>query len=210
MAIFHVPLLLNKKIFFYKLMGSGKNGTFDIRPDLQQWAIMLFWKAETPIDASQVDEILIPFTGKFIWGWLKLWCTKINVFQLQPYSGHGSWDGESFLEQRTKAEDPSGPIAVLTRATIRLRRLIHFWRAVPSTAIDLTQNDGFVYSIGIGEVPFIKQATFSIWESAEKMKTFAYKKAAHQKVIQHTRKENWYAEELFLRFHVLTQHEHKS
>lgn len=188
-------------------MGSGKNGTFDIRPDLQQWAIMLFWKAEKPIDQSGLDEVLKKFTGKFIWSWLKLFSTSIKVFHLQPYAGHGCWDGETFLEQRTKVEDPSGPIAVLTRATIRFSRLIHFWRAVPSTAIDLAQNDGFIYSIGIGEVPFIKQATFSIWQSAEKMKTFAYKKAAHQKVIQHTRKENWYTEELFLRFHVLSQHD---
>ncbi|MEO5944942.1 MAG: spheroidene monooxygenase, partial [Ferruginibacter sp.] len=40
MAIFRLPLWLNKNISFYKLMGSGKNGTFDKTPDLQQWAIL--------------------------------------------------------------------------------------------------------------------------------------------------------------------------
>ena len=40
MALFHLPLMLNRKISFYKLLGCGKNGTFDIHPDWRQWAIL--------------------------------------------------------------------------------------------------------------------------------------------------------------------------
>jgi hypothetical protein len=76
---------------------------------------------------------------------------------------------------------------------------------VPKVAQNMNQQKGFVYSVGIGEIPFIKQATFSIWESSEEMKTFAYKKRDHQEVIQKTRKEQWYTEEMFLRFKVLKQ-----
>ena len=44
MAIFHIPLFFNRKISFYKLMGTGKNGTFDKVPDFNQWAILCVFK----------------------------------------------------------------------------------------------------------------------------------------------------------------------
>jgi heme-degrading monooxygenase HmoA len=52
-------------------------------------------------------------------------------------------------------------------------------------------------------VPLTKQATFSIWESEAEMKAYAYKMRAHQEVIKRTRDENWYSEEMFLRFRLL-------
>jgi heme-degrading monooxygenase HmoA len=62
---------------------------------------------------------------------------------------------------------------------------------------------GFVTSIGIGEMPYIKQATFSIWQNKESMKNFAYQMKEHAEVIRKTRKENWYSEDMFARFKVL-------
>ena len=60
--------------------------------------------------------------------------------------------------------------------------------------------DGLITSIGIGELPFIKQATFSIWQSKEKMKHFAYQMHQHTEVIKKTRDEKWYSEDMFVRF----------
>jgi hypothetical protein len=200
MALFHFPLFLNRKIRFYKLMGSGKNGTFDIRPDFNQWAIMVFF------DAGQFpEEDIQRLLGNFIIGWWRFFNADTRFFLLEPYAGHGTWDGQSFVDPKNKISDPEGKIAVLTRATIRLSRLQHFWKAVPKTADQLEANKGFIYSIGIGEIPFIKQATFSVWESTEDMKAFAYKKMAHQDVIRRTRKESWYSEEMFLRFKILRE-----
>jgi len=204
MALFHIPLFLNRKIYFYKLMGCGKNGTFDIHPDFNQWAIMVFFNQE---ETSKAVEISEPgkILGKFIPFWWQLFTTKINWFLLEAYAGHGSWDGKTFIDNRKETVEPVGRIGVLTRASIRLSRLKEFWKAVPKVAQNMDKNKGFVYSVGIGEIPFIKQATFSIWESAEEMKAFAYKKRDHQKVIQKTRKEQWYTEEMFLRFRILRQ-----
>jgi hypothetical protein len=202
MAIFHVPLFLTKKIAFYKLMGTGKNGSFDIWPDFRQWSVMLFYdKSHFTGDAGQpiADKLL----GKFILGWLKLFKASVRYFHLEPYAGHGSWDKQTFISQRKPSEEPIGRIAVLTRATIRLSRLIAFWKAVPSTSFQLDQHPGFVFSIGVGEVPLTKQATFSIWESEAHMKSYAYKMRAHQDVIKRTRDERWYSEEMFLRFRLL-------
>jgi hypothetical protein len=209
MAIFHIPLFLNKKLSFYKLMGSGKNGTFDIHPDFNQWAVMVFFEE----DSDQNDDIKTmskKLMGNFIICWWKFFRADTKVFLLEPYAGHGTWDGRSFVDPKIKNPDPQGKIAVLTRASIRLSRLQQFWRAVPKTADKLEANKGFLYSIGIGEIPFIKQATFSIWESIEDMKEFAYKKMAHQDVIRRTRKENWYSEEMFLRFKVIMENVHLS
>jgi hypothetical protein len=141
--------------------------------------------------------------GKFILGWLKLFKASVRYFHLEPYAGHGSWDKQTFISQRKPSEEPIGRIAVLTRATIRLSRLIAFWKAVPSTSFQLDQHPGFVFSIGVGEVPLTKQATFSIWESEAHMKSYAYKMRAHQDVIKRTRDERWYSEEMFLRFRLL-------
>ena len=183
-------------------MGSGKNGTFDIWPDFNQWAVMVFYEADQFPD-TDLNTLSKAMVGRFVMAWWTFFKVKTGVFLLEPYAGHGTWDGQSFIDPKEKNPDPEGKIAVLTRASIRLSRLKQFWQAVPSTAEKLEENKGFIYSIGIGEIPFVKQATFSIWESVEDMKAFAYKKMAHQDVIRRTRKESWYSEEMFLRFRIL-------
>lgn len=183
-------------------MGSGKNGTFDIWPDLNQWAVMLFYETDQ-IPEKDISILSNTLAGSFMIKWWAFFKVKTQVFLLEPYAGHGTWDGQSFIDPKEKNTDPEGKIAVLTRASIRLSRLKQFWQAVPSTAEKLEKNKGFIYSIGIGEIPFVKQATFSIWESVEDMKAFAYKKMAHQDVIRRTRKESWYSEEMFLRFRII-------
>jgi hypothetical protein len=202
MAIFHFPLFINRKIGFYKLMGTGKNGSFDIWPDFRQWSVMLFYD-KSLFTSDAVRPIAEKLLGNFILGWLKLFQTSVRYIHLEPYAGHGSWDKQTFISQRKPSEEPVGRIAVLTRATIRLSRLIAFWKAVPTTSFQLDQHPGFVFSIGVGEVPLTKQATFSIWESEADMKSYAYRMRAHQEVIKRTRDENWYSEEMFLRFRLL-------
>jgi hypothetical protein len=64
--------------------------------------------------------------------------------------------------------------------------------------------NGLITSLGIGEVPWIKQATFSIWENREQMKQFAYQMQQHAEVIGKTRRENWYSEDMFVRFRILS------
>ena len=183
-------------------MGCGKNGTFDIHPDFNQWAMMVFYKK--PMEDSTITQTLInQLIGSFIAKWWTVFQVQTTIYNLEPYAGHGSWDGKQFVENRKGIEDPQGKIGVLTRATIKLTKLKSFWKAVPATAKNLGETKGLIYSVGIGEIPFIKQATFSIWESAEDMKNYAYKMRAHQDVIKKTRMEGWYSEEMFLRFKVI-------
>ena len=93
----------------------------------------------------------------------------------------------------------------MTRATIRLSKLGRFWEHVPEAAAEMVRAEGFIKSYGVGEWPWIKQATFSIWKTKEDMRNFAYKSQYHKEVIRKTHAENWYSEEMFVRFRVLNK-----
>lgn len=193
MAIFRLPLWLNKKITFYKLMGCGKNGTFDKTPDWQQWALLEVFQ--------EVEKQHV--TPKFIKKYWQIFKAEKLVILLQPIESHGKWDNKFCFGNLPKQTNYEGQIAVLTRATIRLNKLTAFWKNVDRVASQMSTANGFITSFGIGEVPFIKQATFSVWESKQSMKAFAYSMQEHKDVIQKTKKENWYSEEMFTRFIVL-------
>jgi hypothetical protein len=207
MAIFRVPLMFNKKISFWRLMGSGKSGTFDKVPDLRQWAILAIHplSVEKNIALDQVigiDSIVKKALGTFIAGWTKLFCSSCHTYLLEPIEGHGLWNGKAVFGDLPKSGDYEGEIAVMTRATIRLNKLGRFWSHVESAANEMAKAPGFIKSYGIGEWPWIKQATFSIWESKAAMRDFAYKSQHHKDIIRKTHSEGWYSEEMFVRFKI--------
>lgn len=183
-------------------MGSGKNGTFDKRPDWRQWAVL----AAGTVPQSFTQTSLLPsIYGHLIAAYWKLFRCKTITYILQPIEGHGLWSGKEPFGTLPRKTDYEGKIAVLTRATIRRKKLDRFWSHVEAVAQQMTTAEGFITSYGIGEMPYIRQATFSIWESKEAMRQFAYKLPLHAEVVQKTRKENWYSEDLFVRFKILAE-----
>src|SRR6218665_1512115 len=193
MAVHHIPLWFNKNISFYKLMGTGRNGTFDKVPDWQQWAVLI-------VSEDEKERPLLP---EFLNGWYNFFGCETFSILLEPIEGHGFWDGKKpfgILERKT---DYEGRMAVLTRATIRLRKLRFFWNHVAPVSNRMRQAAGFEFSAGIGELPWIKQATFSVWSSKEAMKAFAYGTSEHAEVIQKTRQQDWYSQEMFVRFKII-------
>lgn len=200
MAVHRLPGWLNKGISFFKLMGSGRNGTFDIQPDWQQWAIFAVHKNEYDIAGVNPISITRELYGPFISKWYKLFGCETYTILLEPLEGHGRWDGREPFGPLPRNTPYDGPLAVLTRATIRLSRLKAFWANVDKVAVQMTGAQGFEGSFGIGEIPFIKQATFSLWQNKQHMIQFAYKMREHNEVIKKTRQDNWYSEELFVRF----------
>ncbi len=206
MALFRFPLMMNKKISFRKLLGCGKNGTFDIHPDWNQWAVLIVngeWSMMNETGSNNYKLKTINYKllyGSFINWWWKFFNCEVYSILLEPIEGHGIWDGKKIFGELPKQTNYEGIIAVLTRATIRLKRLRSFWEHVDGVASQIQTAPGFIISVGIGEVPLIKQATFSVWENKEVMKTFAYKMQQHTEVIRKTRDEHWYSEEMFVRF----------
>lgn len=195
MALHRLPLMLTKGCTFYKLMGSGRNGTFDLTPDLQQWALLAVWKTQDDYDKFK--------EGSFVSRWWERYGQEQWTVLLEPITSHGSWDGEQPFGNTFGKNQHEGPVAVLTRATIRLNKLKGFWSNVDKVAKLMSRAPGFITSFGIGEAPFFRQATFSVWSSVEDIKNFAYKSPEHAEVIRKTREQNWYSEELFARFKII-------
>lgn len=196
MAIHRLPLWLNNKCKFWKLMGCGKNGTFDLQPDWQQWALMTVWDTEEDLNKFKNESFIA-------WWWKMFTYEELNIL-CAPLASHGKWDGIDPFKIIEYDQNYSGPVAVLTRASIRFSKLKRFWSHVDPVAQIMAKADGYLHSVGIGEAPFMRQATLSVWESMELMKSFAYGSKEHADVIKKTRKENWYSEELFARFKVIS------
>lgn len=196
MPIFHIYLFFNKSKYpFFKLMGVGKNGTFDINPDKYQWAFMSVFDTQNHYENFKSQSFIFRYVSK--------WAESCKEIILVPKQVHGLWDGKMpFSAQEKYIPTENQPIAVLTRASIKVLKARSFWANVPKVAESMTQATGLIYSIGIGEVPFLKQATLSIWNSEAEMMAFAYKQKEHKTVINKTRTEGWYSEEMFTRFWV--------
>lgn len=205
MAVHSIVLFFNKKVKFYKTLGCGKGGTFSKWPDWQQWGVLVIKDDLLKEIVNETDhhQQLKNMYGNFIAGWWKFFgCEKWTVI-LQPIEGHGTWNGKEAFGKLPPKTDYEGLIAVMTRASIRPSKLGRFWKHVESAASEMDGADGFLFSQGIGEWLWLRQATLSFWQSKEQMKLFAYKMKNHTEIIRKTREEKWYSEDMFVRFKVL-------
>ena len=176
---------------FWKLLGTGNGGGFSLSPNWSRYGLFAVWET-----AAAADEF---FAGSGLIRKYEKRADEIWTVKMLPIKAHGKWSGanpfQSFAEKNAEA-----PVAVLTRAKIHLSKLRRFWSFVPQTSRELENAGGKIASIGIGEAPFVRQATFSLWQSERDVQNFAYQSPVHREVVKLTRAENWYAEDLFARF----------
>lgn len=177
---------------FFKMLGSGQGLGFSLKPNFARYGLLCVWENEK---AAQTFFAQNPAVLNYLQHSSESW-----TIWLKPMQAHGLWDGVNPFAEADPTLKTEGPVAALTRATIRLKALPSFWKYVPQTSQALKEADGLLCSIGLGELPFIRQATFSVWENAEALKAYAYRNKMHAEVIRRTREENWYKEELFARF----------
>ncbi len=180
---------------FFQLLGSGAANGFGALPNFDRYGLMAVWDTE--------EAATTFFEAHALWADYQHRSLETWTAELAPLRSHGLWDGVNPFDYQTPAMPETGPVAVLTRASIRLRRAWRFWGYVEPTSRTLADVPGVQLAIGLGELPLVRQATFSVWDSAEAMQQYAYRDARHREVIQLTRREGWYTEELFARFGVL-------
>ena len=181
-----------------KVLGTGRGNSTTLAADLRRWATFAVWE-----DDDACSEFLAsPTAARWRDDGAETWTVR-----LAPLPGaRGRWGGVAPFEDRAPApggraaDGYRGPVAVLTRASIRWRRLTAFYGAVPAVDRDLAAAEGLVRSVGVGEWPLARQGTFSLWRSAADVRRFAHADADHAAVVRRTRDEAWYGEELFARF----------
>ena len=191
MGAARLPLARTPDIGFWKLCGSGIGHGFTPTANPSVIAILATWPDETTARSRIADSGLWRrYRSRAAEHW--------SVF-LSPQTTRGNWSGVEPFSPET--EPFSGPLAALTRASIRPAILRRFWGRVPPISDLIGANRDVIFKIGIGEIPLLHQVTFSIWPSKAAMDAFA-RTGPHAEAIRAVRSEGWFAEELYARFAV--------
>jgi hypothetical protein len=192
MAIDRTLLRRTKGVTFAKMLGCGKGETFtpsDADPNRWGCLVVILQSELTALDSSTT-----------ITKWRSKSTSEFRVV-LDPIAATGMWSKQKPFEPSAPANF-DGQVVAITRARIKASQTLRFFKSVPPVTASLHSSPGLISTIGIGEAPIGLQGTFSLWESMQAIKDFAYKGAAHQKAIAQTSEFDWYAEELFARFAV--------
>lgn len=177
---------------FYKLMGSGKGMGFNPLPDWSVYALLQVWETEAQADAFFKHSKLIQRYHNHSIG--------RRSYYMKNIVAKGKWSGKNPFVAHPALDKNNPQLAIITRATIKPSKLYRFWAYVPTSQKKLLNNPDLMYTKGIGEVPIIQMATFSIWKNKEAVQQFAYNSKEHATAIKMTRELDWYSEELFARF----------
>ncbi|ASB50184.1 hypothetical protein [Alkalitalea saponilacus] len=184
-----------KHLSFFKLLGTGGGFGFSIKPDFATYALLTVWDDKVAAkNFESSSEIMNDFRYR----------TKeiYSIFMI-PVQSRGSWSGANPFHP-SEIKIGHKPLVVITRASIRVKRLLKFWLHVSSVTKSQKKAEGLLFTKGIGELPLIEQATISIWKSLNDMQKFAYHKSgAHAKVVEMAHEFKVFSEDLFARFLIL-------
>jgi spheroidene monooxygenase len=212
------PLRRLPDVGFHKILGTGSGVGFDPFPNFSVYAILATWPS-LAVARERVRE------GQPFGRYRRMAHEEWTLF-LEATRSRGHWDARAPFEptadrstgasKQGRAEGasdsvrslPIGPatshMGVITRAKIRSRHLIPFWRSVPAISAALGEHPALRFQIGMGELPVVQLMTFSLWEDRASMQDFAYRAPSpHPPVLRRSRSEGWFKEELFARFRVL-------
>ena len=179
---------------FWRLLGSGRGSRTSLGVDPARSAVFAVWEDDTALQEFMATSALAARWARTAEHSGECWSVALHL-----RSGHGRWDGVDVLDGLVRAA-AGGPVAVLTRARVRVRSWGRFHAAASGVSATLPTTSGLVAAVGIGEFPLGRQATFSLWPDAAAVRAFAARDPVHAAVVRRTRDEGWYSEDLFARF----------
>jgi spheroidene monooxygenase len=178
---------------FCKVLGSGMNGGFSTTPSLTKQGFFCVFDSKHNADLFQKSSSIIKAYQDH--------AHEFFIASVQAYSSRGSWSG--FAMSCSNTSSPSmGPIASLTRASIRPSKAIAFWKRAKPAEDAVSHASGKILTAGVGEAPYFRQATFTIWDNAQSLEQYA-QQGAHLAAIKAAYGESYFSESMFTRFRVI-------
>lgn len=177
---------------FHKMLGTGGGTGYSFRPDFGTYALLTVWEN---------DELATSFeTRSGVMQDFRDQAREVYSLFLLPVQSRGRWSNAQPFQPGTPDPD-NRLITVLTRATLKPRYYFPFWKRVGGVSRSHDGRPGLIFTKGVGERPWIMQATFSVWDSVKAMESFAYAEGGnHIEAIQTTRRMKGFREELYARF----------
>lgn len=175
---------------FLKVLGGGRDGGFDpLKPSASIQGLFCVF------DDDACAAAFLSERGAFD-AWRRRADESFSV-RLRAFSSRGTWAGARL---GVSAEPPSsGPVAALTRASIRPLRSLRFWGMQPAAERELADARGCLLSAGLGEAPLVRQMTFSVWQDVAAMDAYA-RSGAHLAAIRAAAAGAFFSESMFVRF----------
>jgi spheroidene monooxygenase len=187
-------------LLFTKVMGSGHEGGFSLRPSATHQGLICVFQ-----HADQADAFV---NGPVVRGYQDR-ARSCFTSVLAVTSVRGEWDGKTWqttsehsLGHYAQQPAASSAIAAITRASIRPAKAVAFWRYAPAAQTDLQNAPGCQVAMGLGEAPLVRQCTFSVWRDTPSMVNYAHT-GAHQQAIAAAYKNDFFSESMFVRMRVL-------
>jgi spheroidene monooxygenase len=193
MALARWPLSRLPGLKFFKLCGTGTGEGFTPIPNTAVWTILCVWDTE---ETAHRTVATAPVFARY-----RAHATESCTLFLRATSARGAWSRRTPFTP--VANLPPGPIAALTRATVRPRAALKFWNRAGPISDVIGDNRDVIFKIGMGEVPWMQQVTFSIWPDLASMAAFARADGPHARAVKAVRDGKWFREELYARFRVL-------
>lgn len=174
---------------FWRLLGTGAGSNTGPGVDPHRSALFAVWD-----DDSALDRFMDAMADR--------WAQADETWhvRLRAAGGHGTWRGVDVLTQLQPATSADGPVAIITRADVRVRSWRAFREVGPAVSEELQTADGLLDVVAIGEAPVGRQGTFSLWRDLASARSFARRMPEHAAVVRQTRTDQWYGEEMFARF----------
>jgi spheroidene monooxygenase len=175
---------------FARALGSGHDGGFGLRPSLHRQGLLAVF------DTEAAARRFVQNASGVVAGYRRR-ATECAVLLLRATSSRGAWGGQTIAPTRDVPAE--GPVAALTRASIKPTKAGAFWRLSPPAERALACSDGCLLAVGLGEAPVLRQATFSLWRSQAAMDAYA-RSGAHLAAIQGAYGGGHFSESMFTRF----------